>query len=174
MKERNQTCDNIFKQIKEINFPQWQGIPGECDYSNFDANFTRISDIFGANMLGKSIIQTHYRVYKIDGYSGNLCAWFRENELILIEAKSPQFTDLKTQKDLIAAFGNPVAKLSYSQEFLLQPEGEWIYPGKGISLFLDDTKQKIMQINLFHSCTLEHYIQTIRNSYERSEEFPTE
>jgi hypothetical protein len=161
-------CQNVWEQILKRDFTSWNGIPSECDYTAFDNSFQRISDIVGTGTLGEFFIPSHYRVYIVNGYSGNLRVWCREKELVLIEANAPQLK--QPVGVLLDVLGEPLKKLSYYWDVMEVPEGEWIYPQKGIVLFFDYSRENILRISLFHSCNLKYYIQNIRFIYEKVEE----
>ncbi|HEY2929520.1 hypothetical protein [Piscinibacter sp.] len=67
-----------------------------------------------------------------------LVLWARANELVLLEFEGP-FDDL----DALAALGAPAARLDVNWGVAPLPEGEWVYPERGLAVLVSPQGQAL-------------------------------
>lgn len=169
--DANDVCRDAWRLIRNKTFHDWTGLPAACSYGDFDEAFERMGEEYGRNTLGSGKLRTRYRTYTADEYEEPLKVWFRDDDLVLIEISYPELPYPGT--DLLDRLGEPDDRLDYELDVIEIEGGAWIYPPRGIALFLDAGKERVMRISLFRSCSPAEYAAEIRRDTS-VREFPLE
>ena len=152
-------CSEAWSMITGRDYRNWNGLPHSCSYSDFDAAFSRLRDEYGLGTLGSANRRVMYRTHIANGYPDNLKVWFQENSILLIEIKYPILP--YPSEVVLEHFGPPDIKLDYQLDIMPVSHGAWVYPNRGLTLFLDSSHTKLMGIALFHSCNIAYYLEQL-------------
>jgi hypothetical protein len=157
--ESNSKCAEVWSAIAAREYRDWEGLPAFCGYPDFDAAFARLRDEYGQGNLGNTNLQAMYRIHVAKDYPHNLKVWFRGEDIVLIEIRYlilpyPSY-------ELLQQFSEPQVRLDYYLDVMRVPKGAWVYPSRGLTLFLDAGRTEVMWIALFHSCSLAEYLDTV-------------
>lgn len=164
-------CREAWRTIKDREFHAWDGVPAACDYADFDDAFERLRDERGGGTLGGAKRRAHFRMHVADGFPEPLQVWFRDDRLLLIEIPHPALP--YPVEDLLDRLGEPDARWDYDFDVMTVDGGAWIYPSRGLALFLDPAHETVVRISLFRSCSLDEYAETLQRD-TGVEEFPPE
>ncbi len=157
--ERNSACSEAWSAIAARDYRAWKGLPVSCGYSDFDAAFARLRDEYGQGVLGRAHRQAMYRMHVAEGYAHNLKVWFRAEYIVLIEIRYPLLP--YPSHELLRQLGEPEMKLDYYLDVMRIPTGAWVYPTRGLALFLDAGHTEVMGVALFHACRMTEYLQEV-------------
>ena len=161
------TCQAALKAIAVRDFRTWHGLPQDCSYAEFDARFARMSDGHAVGNLGRTARMVSYRTHVVSGYKTGVHAWFEDDIIQLIELNFPSLPH--PSSELSRSLGPAAAKIDYNLDIAVIPGGAWIYPNRGIALFVDGPLGEVMKIGVFHPCDLEYYLDSIHYDAEFEE-----
>lgn len=167
------TCEQAWERFASKQLEQWWGIPQPCTSEDFFAVFTPLDEDGAVGKLGSEFIPTFYKVCSVTAYAEPVHVWFRDTEIVKIEVNYPHLSDERFAS-LLASLGQPVAKLDYYFHTFSISRGEWVYPARGIALFLNGDESGLVKWSLFHASTLDDYTRRIRPPYTPAREFPLE
>jgi Tfp pilus assembly major pilin PilA len=158
-KNKMTTCNSALEQIKNRDFIAWTGLPANCDWSPLVGDLPTDWSEIPQRSLGSNFLQGKMLMANVEGYMRASFSFIKGTP-VLFEAKGPE---LQTPVlDLIEEFGLPKAKLDWSFGTLPCPESEYVYPTKGITLFLSTDKTRIFHIALYSATSLDNYLENIR------------
>lgn len=161
------TCEHALEAIAGRDFRHWSGFPPDCAYTAFDARFPTVHRHYGSGRLGRTGRVADYRMHPIDGYKLDARVWFVEDAPVLIELYYPLLPHAADV--LTGSLGEPAARVDYQAEVMPVPRGAWVYPDRGIALFMDRSGRVVMHIGLFPACELDHYLAVIHPDAESTE-----
>lgn len=167
----NNTCQRTLILFANKEFTQWNGIPSECSVSDIFSIFKPNMEDFAVGTLGSEYIRTPYKVCSVDNYAEPIQVWFREDEIVKIEA---QYVNLSSDqfKAILQFFGEPVEKFDYYLGNALVSKAEWVFPERGISLFFNGDRTGLVKLSVYHSTSLDKYRRRIRVQPSPAREFP--
>ena len=84
---------------------------------------------------------------------------FRDGALILVDGMTPELDG--GAGPLLADLGTPATRLDWDFGTLPISQGEWPYPERGITLFLNTTSDKVLHLALY-APTLDAYLGSLR------------
>jgi hypothetical protein len=134
-------------------------LPANCDWTSLVGTLpSEWADIpersLGSNFLRGKILMVDQEGYMRASFS------FIEGNPVLFEAMGPK---LKVSvSDLIKSLGLPEATLDWAFGTLPCPESEYVYPTKGITLFLSTDQTRVFHIAVYAATTLENYLKNLR------------
>lgn len=158
-KQEMTICTSALEKIKNRDFVDWTGLPANCDWSSLVGDLPSIWDEVPERYLGSSFLAGKILMADLEGYMRASFS-FREGDAVLFEAKGPE---LQTPvSDLIENLGVPETKLDWNFGTLPCLKSEYVYPSKGITLFLSTDKTRVFHIALYPSSTLDNYLEKLR------------
>lgn len=153
-------CSVARKQIANRDFVGWTGIPPACD----------AADLFGAppadlasrprRNLGDEFMPAQFWVLDLPGYY-RPTASFVGGKLVLFDGMNPELAGpfAALRDDL----GAPAGRLDWERGTLKIAGGEWVYPERGITLFVDpDAPDTALHIAVYRVTNLDTYRRTLR------------
>jgi len=157
--ETHGDCSDAWRAISAREYRHWNGLPETCHYPDFETTFRRLRDEFGQGTLGRTHHAANYRMHVGEGYPQNLKVWFRGEDILLIESRHPKLPCFS--QEFLRHLGKPEKELDYHLDVMRIPAGAWVYPARGITVFLDAGRNEVMGIALFHPCSLTKYLDEI-------------
>ena len=156
-KPENETCAAARKAIETRGFVGWQGLPACTGDQLFDGFPADLSDR-AKRPLGSSFSSAVFVLLELPGYYRPM-ANVRDGKLILVDGMNPEIGDVPA---LLADLGEPKAKLDWDFGTLPFSEREFVYPERGITLFLNTERDKALHVAVFAATDLETYLETLR------------
>lgn len=150
----NQPCDQARHAIEQRDFIGWHGLPGNCSPGEILAESSPSLQDLPKRYLGEDYRPVNFLLLSITGYYRPMAS-FDGELLVLIDGALPELHG--GLGALMADLGEPEARLDWYYGTLEIKLGEWVFPGRGISLFLNKAADKALHIALYHSTTLDAY-----------------
>ena len=155
-------CANARRAIQTRDFISWRGFPSDCTATDLFPTLPALpSDPAERPVrpLGEDFQPAVFQVLDLPGYYRPTVS-FRDDKLVLFDAMNPDITG--GFAPLEADLGAPAARLDWYYGTLEMPAGEWIYPARGITVFLNSTFDRVLHIALYHPTTLDAYRADLR------------
>lgn len=158
----NDASGEAWTAITARDYRNWKGLPAGLQISEVDAALPRLRDEYGIGKLGNTFRPAMFRMHVAEGYPFNLKVWFREERVVLIEMNHPRLSH--PSQELLKGLGKPEDKLDYHLDVLPVAGGAWIYPKRGITVFLDVGLTEVMRIAVYPSCSRTEYLEQLHPS----------
>ena len=166
MSDKN--IDAVRMAIETRDFVGWNGLPDACAPGDLFDDFPDELSDRPTRPLGESFSPAVFVLLKLDGYY-RPTASVLENELVLFDGMNPELPG--GFQRLFDELGAPAARSDWFHGTLEIPNGEWVYPERGITVFLNSSADKALHIAVYHPTHLENYFRTLR-PHLRKEERP--
>ena len=152
-------CEKAMKSIRDRDFSDWRGLEPTCDWSALTGPLpTDWQDVPG-RPLGSSFRDAKMIMLPLQNYMRPSLS-FVAGSPVLFEAMGPKLTtELAT---LLAALGEPAARLDWDFGTLPCPESEFVYPDRGITLFLNSDHDRLLHVALYAATDLDEYGKNLR------------
>jgi hypothetical protein len=159
MDKLNSSPQAALRAFAGRDFRDWRGLAPNTSLTDVAA-VLEVDDWSGAGSLGSERREATWVNAAVEGFEHAVRVWLDENLVLLLDAESPTLaTELP---DLLRALGTPEAKLdSYLGTFPI-PESEWVYPGRGLTLYVNPANGILLRLVVFAPTTLEVYRQHLR------------
>lgn len=145
-------CSNAVLAITQADVSTWQGLPQPCQLSNLKQQFKQRRGE-GIGSIGQ--IQAPFLMFEVEGFNQPIRVWVEEDTVLIIDMKAIELSS--NLSSILATLGEPEVKLdSYIGTSLIE-QGEWVYPNRGIALFMHPQSQRLDHITLFPATTLIDY-----------------
>jgi hypothetical protein len=152
-------CENARQTISSLDLRAWQGLPARCDWQAWTGPLPSDWREVYARPLGSSARPAHQLDAAVPGYQ-NPHLYFVDGEAVLFEAMvGPK---LEAFQELLQELGTPAAQLDWDFGTLPLPRSEYVYPARGITLFLNTDQDRALHISLYAPTTLEAYLERLR------------
>jgi hypothetical protein len=151
-------CEIAQQMIRSLDFQNWKGLPKACDWTQFTGALPTDWSELPIRPLGSSFRETRQIHFDLAGYMRPSLG-FENGEAVLFEAMGPSLEDLEGLKRHL---GEPAAKLDWDFGTLPLEEAEFVYPERGITLFLNSTLDRALHIALYPVTSLADYEKNLR------------
>jgi hypothetical protein len=162
--EKNDTpmnpCNKAIQQIQNLDFHSWTGLPADCDWTELTGPLPSDWSEIAQRSLGSEFREAKMIMLPIQGYYRPSMS-FVDGKAVLFEAMAPEFPE-GGDAALIAEMGSPAARLDWDFGTLPCPASEFVYPKRGITLFLGDDLKKVLHVALYAATSLEEYNRVLR------------
>ena len=152
-------CDRARAAILERNFTAWRGLPDDCGIAELFDKTQPDSAKMAARSLGDNFVRTAFAVLEVPGYYRPTVS-IRDGRLVLFDAMNPELAG--GFAPLHATLGEPDARLDWVYGSVPFPKGEWPYPARGITVFVNDTEDRALHVALYRATTLATYRAELR------------
>jgi hypothetical protein len=152
------TCEDARRAIEARKFVGWRGLPAGC--SPADLFGIAADDEWGTRRLGGQSAQQ--RLLDVAGYHRPLLT-VRDGVVVLFDGAYPELDG--GWEALHADLGDPVSRLDYQDGTIVVAAGEWVYPDRGIAVYLSSDASKVYHVAVFAPTTLETYQDRLRPAY---------
>ncbi|MEO1451468.1 MAG: hypothetical protein AAFV07_18195 [Bacteroidota bacterium] len=157
--ESKDTCATAKQAILKHGFDAWTGDMESCSWQNIFPGY-RVTDELPRRLIGDDFVATRFIGLPLEGYHMARLS-FEEGRWVMFDGMLTELDSIATTA-LLTALGAPAAKLDWYFGTLPMAETEWVYPEKGITLFLRDDLELVLHVALYASMTLEAYEATRR------------
>jgi len=143
-------------------FRNWHGLIPEFSLPDFSTvcegdTGPRISGWLGESRRGAEFVSVHFAEYEM-----GVRVWLEpgQDRVLFMDTEYPSLkTDLPS---LLQILGAPAAKLdSYLGTFRLA-ESEWVFPLRGLTLYLNPDTETLLRLAVFPVTDLENYRRNLR------------
>ena len=150
----------VLKALARLDLHGWRGLSQHTLLDHARQVFDIDDEWCGSSMLGTDRRQTYWFTVTCDGFPEGLRIWTSGNEVILLDASSP---DLPGGLDaLLTALGSPQAQLDSYLGTLRIENSEWVFPERGITVFVNPDNHLLLRIAVYRPSKLSEYEQSLR------------
>ena len=156
--ESDTSCESAIRVFTAREFGKWHGLPASCTLEEVTQHLPLLNDGVGLARIGRT--KRQFRMLVVEGYEHNVRVWLDGPRVLMLDVQTPKISsDVAV---VLNELGEPEAKLDYVWGTLPIAEGEWVYPKRGLSLFLAPTRLAIFHLAVFSLSTLEVYVENYR------------
>jgi hypothetical protein len=164
MDDSDRSAQAALRTFARRDFRDWRGLAPDTSLGDAAAAFEVDDDWRGSGKLGSDRREATWVSAAIEGYEEAARVWLDESLVLLIDAESPTLTT--PLPVLLEAVGTPEAKLtSYLGTFPI-PESEWVYTGRGLTLYVNPENGILLRVAVYTATTLAVYRERLRLDLE--------
>jgi hypothetical protein len=153
-------CADALRAFAEHRLANWRGLPA-CTLAEVAAHWTLLDDQAHPGRIGhRSASRTSAQVHT---YDEPVDIWFDGEQVFLLLVEYPEF---EGWPELLKQVGEPVAKLDSYLGTLLIPGSEWVYPERGLTLYVNPENRALLRLAVYAPTTLERYEAELRLSFK--------
>jgi hypothetical protein len=148
------TCEEARRRIERVELGGWTGLPA-CPPSALGAD----GDVeeWAERPLGEDFERASFRVLECAGYYRPTVS-VRDGVVVLFDGMNPEHE----LAPLAAELGDPAERLDYAHGTLPVDGGEWVYAGRGITLFVNTTAEELLHVALYAPTEVADYRARLR------------
>jgi hypothetical protein len=152
-------CTKARDAIVKRSFVGWQGLPAKCHSKDLLPEIPADLNDWPDRYLGDDFQKTKFAVLTMEGYYRPTASLIGE-EIVMFDGMNPDLPGgfAPLQADL----GEPVERFDWFYGTLEIKAGEWPFPDRGITVFLNSTADRVLHIALYHPAAMSSYIHTLR------------
>jgi hypothetical protein len=137
----------------------WRGLAPGTSLADVGAVLAVDPDFDGAAPLGSRYERADWVAATGDGFPDGVRVWLRGDRVVLLDA---QRMELPGQDALLAELGEPEARWDASLGPMPVAGSEWVYPARGLTLFLDPGGPRVDRVLGYAPTTLDAYAAALR------------
>jgi len=131
----------------------FNGLAGDCSLAAVAAEWPPLDDWQGAGFLGERQHARRFQYLTLAGFSQAARVWFDQDRVMLVDLTDPALDWAD-----VLALGDPAARIDTSWKGTAIPEGEWVYPNRGLSLHVRPATGKCFHLVAFAPTTLKDFL----------------
>jgi hypothetical protein len=141
----------VIEQIERREFADWHGLPPDA--------FTVPDDVsaWAQRPLGDLFEPARFRLLDLEGYYRPRIS-VRDGAVVLFDGAQPELDFVA----LANALGEPEAREDCTVGTLDVAGGEWIYAGRGLTLFVNSEPDRVLHIALYAPVSVDAYADRLR------------
>ncbi len=156
-------CEKAKQMITAGDFREWKGFPEGCDWTAWTGSLPVDWQEVMRRPLGTSFRNGYQLFFELKRYEHPSLS-FAESKPILFESRGPE---LLAFDSLLIALGKPKARLDWDYGTLPLPQCEYIYPERGITLFMNLEGDRALHIALYAATTQKDYVANLRPGFKK-------
>jgi hypothetical protein len=137
----------------------WRGLPAGLSPAELFPGLPPDQSGWARRSLGDEFAPADFAVLEIEGYYRPTVS-SRDGTVVLFDGMNPEVPG--GLGPLSGDLGRPAALLDYASGTLPVKAGEWPYPERGITLFVNTTADRLLHLALYAPTTLEDYERRLR------------
>ncbi len=134
-------------------FKNWRGLPSSCSLADVIRHFRRLNDGCGQARLGQR--KSSFVMVMAEEYCNPIRLWLCGRQVLALDVAVPELTP--QLPSLQAVLGEPTTKLDCYLGYLRYEQAEWVYPERGLAIFVNPESQRLERIVVFRSTTIDIY-----------------
>ena len=155
----------VLKTFSVLALGNWQGLSGETSVDDARAVFGIDDQWHGTGKLGSDGNRRDWFSASAAHFPEGLRLWVDGDRLLLIDAVRP---DLPGGFDaLFEKIGQPSEELDSYLGTLPIRKSEWVYPERGLTLFVNPANRLLLRIAVYRPTSIEDYRKTLRLDLQR-------
>ena len=152
------SCESAIRIFAAREFGNWTGLPASCTLEEVTQYLPLLNE--GVGLAGLGRIKMQFRMLVVQGYEHPVRVWLDGPRVLMLDVQTPKLSsDVAV---VLNELGEPEAKLDYVWGTLPIAAGEWVYPKRGLSLFVAQTGVAIFHLAAFSPATLDGYVENYR------------
>jgi hypothetical protein len=148
-------CDDAIRMIRARDFRAWQGLPEDCTPDRLAKGLPRSNPNEGGRQLGDDAIEVDWWPAQVAGYREPLEVQIAKSIVVRIDGIGPELAGGLPAH--LQALGEPAGKLPYWDSTKRVPDGEWVWPARGIAIYVGSDPRFVRRVALFRATDLATY-----------------
>jgi hypothetical protein len=132
---------------------EFNGLAAKCSLAALSAEWAPLDDWQGAGFLGERQLSRQFLYLALGGLSKAARVWFDEELVTLVDLADPALNWAD-----VLALGDPAARFDTRWKGTAIPEGEWVYPQRGLSLHVRPAAGRCFHLVAFAPTTLREFL----------------
>lgn len=161
-------CGAARGAIERCAFVGWRGLPTGCPA---DALLPGLpagpAGEWPVRHLGADLRPATFALLDLDAYYRPMAS-FDGPRLVLVDGMNPELAG--GLAPLLADLGDPAERLDWFYGTLAIPRGEWVFPERGITLFLNTDADDALHIALYRPASAAEYLRVLRPNLRKTRE----
>lgn len=152
--------DAALRMIRSRDFRAWRGLPADCTPDRLAKELPRSNPNEGARQLGTDAIDVEWWPAEVAGYREPLEVQVANGMVVRIDCIGPDLAGGLPSH--LESLGEPEAKLPYWDETTKIADSEWVWPARGIALYLGSDPRFVRRVALFGATDLAGYVRLLQ------------
>jgi hypothetical protein len=152
------SCTTALRTFANRQFINWAGLPPSCSLEEVTQHFPLLNDGVGLARLGRK--KRQFRMLVVQGYDHPVRIWLDGPRVLMLDVQYPTFSS--EVPVVLKELGEPEAKLDYDWGTLPIERGEWVYPNRGLTLFMTSNNLSVLHLAVFLRTTMQTYEENFR------------
>lgn len=150
----------VLTALVALELNDWAGLHQDTALDHARQVFDIDEEWCGTGRLGSEGKKTVWYSVSTGGFPEGLRLWVSDGDLILVDAPHPGLPG--SLDDLLAALGPPQERLDSYLGTLLIEKSEWVYPGRGLTVFVNPANRRLLRIAVYRPVSLSEYRENLR------------
>jgi len=155
-------CDDVIRLIRARDFRVWTGLTEDCTPDRLAKGLPRSNPNEGARQLGSDAIDVTWWPAEVAGYREPLEVQLAQSLVVRIDGVGPELAEGLPAH--LEALGEPAGKLPYWDSTKKLADGEWVWPARGIAIYLGADPRFVRRVALFRATDLATYQRLLQPS----------
>jgi hypothetical protein len=139
----------------------WRGLAARCNLAELKQVLQVADDVpRGSGYIGDDRTQLSWLSAAGAGFPNPIRVWLDGDQVVLLE--TPIFGKAADFDALARKLGEPAAKLDAFSGHVLVAKSEWVYPDRGLTLFVEPDNHVPLHVAAYRPTTLEDYRKRLR------------
>lgn len=151
--------DTVRDLIVSAQLVGWHGLPAACRPNDLFGELSNDTSEWAQRPLGEDYERAAFAVLDLPNYYRPTVS-VRDGEVVLFDGMNPELAGGLCP--LLEDLGLPETELDYSHGTLPVPRGEWVFPRRGVTLFLNATGESALHVALYQATSVEAYRRRLR------------
>ena len=134
-------------------FINFRGLPKFCSLTDVMKHFPKLKNGCGQARLGQN--KATFVMVAAEGFCKPIRLWLSGTQVLVLDVAVPELGHELPR--LLAMLGQPMTKLDCYLGLLPYEEAEWVYPERGVTIFVNPESQRLHRIAVFRATTMEIY-----------------
>jgi hypothetical protein len=144
-------CSTALETLLRDGLARWSGLPRGCRPDEVGPVLVAAGEPGMWNLGGR---KAFFRSGELDGVPAQLWTSTDDAEVLMIAVEDPPFA--RAPQAVREQLGGPALELDTARGTVPVPAGEWVYPDRGVAVFVDLDDQ-IFRATLFPACSPQEY-----------------
>ena len=163
--DNDRKVTEVLTALAALELNDWAGLHQDTVLDHARQVFDIEEEWCGTGRLGSEGKKTVWYSVSARGFPEGLRLWVSGGELLLVDAPHP---DLPGKLDgLLAALGPPPERLDSYLGTLLIENSEWVYPERGLTVFVNPANRRLLRIAVYRPVSLSGYRENLRLNLKR-------
>lgn len=161
-------CGAAREAIARCAFVGWRGLPAGCPTDALLPGLPAApAEARPVRHLGAELRPATFVLLDLAPYYRPMAS-FEGRRLVLVDGMNPELDG--GLAPLLADLGAPAQRLDWFYGTLAIPRGEWIFPERGITLFLNTDADEALHVALYHPASAAEYLRALRPNLRKTRE----
>jgi len=152
-------CADARDRIVRVELVRWGGLPSGCRPSELFPELSDDTSEWAVRPLGEDFERAAFAVVDLPGYNRPTVS-VRDGAVVMFDGMNPRLAG--GLEPLVSDLGDPEARLDYRHGTLPVERGEWVYPSRGATLFVNTTADTALHVALYGPVTFRQYLRLLR------------